>query len=418
MKKLLPSLFVGVSLASLGIVVACSSEDPPPPAAQDPSGTVNDAGPRPEASVNTACADSAKNGKETDVDCGGTECTPCIDGKACVANTDCAGGFCDKGLCSTASCTDSDTNGKETDVDCGGDTCAKCNIGKRCKAGTDCVSGTCNVEACACPPGMTTVSRAEGIGSYCIDQVEVTKGQYNKFLNAVTAADPANQVAACPPSANTDFVPRGAWPPAQNPGGLAFNLSLPVHYVDWCDAAAYCKWAGKQLCGQINGGSLAPAAANLADAGAWYNACSAQGTKGWPYSTVFDSTKCNGRESDGGVGSVGTGYGFGGANQDMGVYQTVSGDTNGNFTTFVNTNCQGGALNLFQMSGNVGEWEDSCDGTGTNASCRVRGGSFRAADDPTALSCAATRTEARLPAAVGDPDQDPLRDIGIRCCLY
>jgi len=35
------------------------------------------------------CSDGTKNGAETDVDCGGGTCSPCPDGKACVASSDC-----------------------------------------------------------------------------------------------------------------------------------------------------------------------------------------------------------------------------------------------------------------------------------------------------------------------------------------
>ena len=44
------------------------------------------------------CTDGAKNGTETDVDCGGA-CTPCPDGKACAVAADCATQQCSGGVC-------------------------------------------------------------------------------------------------------------------------------------------------------------------------------------------------------------------------------------------------------------------------------------------------------------------------------
>jgi len=65
------------------------------------------------------------------------------------------------------------------------------------------------------------------------------------------------------------------------------------------------------------------------------------------------------------------------------------------------------------MSGNVAEWEDSCDGTAAAANCNLRGGSYKASGVDTTLRCDAARTEARLPANAA-----LLADIGFRCCLY
>ena len=46
------------------------------------------------------CADSVKNGVETDVDCGGGTCPPCTSGKLCRNNSDCATLNCANGICS------------------------------------------------------------------------------------------------------------------------------------------------------------------------------------------------------------------------------------------------------------------------------------------------------------------------------
>jgi formylglycine-generating enzyme required for sulfatase activity len=69
------------------------------------------------------------------------------------------------------------------------------------------------------------------------------------------------------------------------------------------------------------------------------------------------------------------------------------------------TSCEGGYAGLFDLSGNVGEWEDSCNGTTDADSCRIRGGSYQRASAN--LRCDDTYTWQRGAAFV---------DVGIRCC--
>jgi hypothetical protein len=49
-----------------------------------------------------SCNDNAKDGKETDIDCGGN-CAQCIDGKKCASDIDCNSEYCDVGICTTLS---------------------------------------------------------------------------------------------------------------------------------------------------------------------------------------------------------------------------------------------------------------------------------------------------------------------------
>lgn len=424
--RLVP-LAVPVVVLAFAAAISCSSTDARPDAGDidrhDGGGrpptypdTGVDTGKPPDASADggdggDACSNAYKDGLETDVDCGGTACAQCVDGKACVKDSDCAGNACVGKVCKTATCTDGVKNGDESDIDCGGTVCPKCTIGKACGKGDDCTSKSCGGGQCACPANMAIVSRTTG-SSYCVDQAEVTKGQYYRFISATVPT--STQPAFC--SANTTFTPRGAWPPATVPESQAYHFSIPVHYVDWCDAYAYCAWAGKQLCGQINGGA-APAD-QYADAGAsaWYNACSAQGQKAWPYGTSYASGYCNVAGSDGGEGSAAGGWGYGGVAQDENTWTVATSDSFGNVTGYAHQSCQGGSVNLFQMSGNVAEWEDSCaTTTGASDPCRLRGGSYAAGADSGAVRCDADRKLERVPA-VADPD--PLKDVGFRCCVY
>jgi formylglycine-generating enzyme required for sulfatase activity len=416
---------LAVASATVFLVYACSSADPHPAASgvgdAGPTST-NDSSPPADSGRDASdastdgppaiCSDGIFDGTETDVDCGGTICPRCQDGKHCVNDGDCAGGSCQdidgQRICRTPTCNDGKRNGDETDVDCGGKTCPRCTIGKHCTQATDCASASCDNMQCACPSNMAIVTKASG-GAYCIDQIEVTKGQYNKFLTANVSV--ATQINLC--KSNTTFVPRGAWPPATTPENLAYHMGLPVHYVDWCDAYAYCRWQNKQLCGQINGGTVAMGEANDATKSAWYNACSAQGSLTYPYAGGFDDAKCNG-----GGGDAGGGFGYP-SNQDESIWTVAASDDNGNVTGIAHSSCQGGVVKLFQMSGNVAEWEDSCADAGGDAAafpsapCRLRGGSYGAANAPAQLSCDADRTLERLPATADD-----VKDVGFRCCLY
>jgi hypothetical protein len=68
----------------------------------------------------STCTDGKKNGKETDIDCGGPTCPACADEKTCKTDTDCSSGVCAVGYCQAPSCVDQVKNGGETGVDCGG----------------------------------------------------------------------------------------------------------------------------------------------------------------------------------------------------------------------------------------------------------------------------------------------------------
>lgn len=63
----------------------------------------------------------------------------CNSGDFCNAAEDCASGLCEDNECqSSPACNDSIKNGEETDVDCGGSQCDPCGVGETCDVESDC----------------------------------------------------------------------------------------------------------------------------------------------------------------------------------------------------------------------------------------------------------------------------------------
>lgn len=218
------------------------------------------------------------------------------------------------------------------------------------------------------------------VGGFCIDATETSNVEYKAFLDDKGAtAQVADQPPAC------------AWNLSYNPGNAsgtwsypASDANQPVGDVDWCDAHAHCAWAGKRLCGKIGGGSNAPGDYKDEARSQWYRACSnGDPTRLYPYGKSYEAGRCYGDRTSGplliDVGS--------------------------------DKSCEGGVAGLFDMSGNVDEWEDSCDGeTGNVDNCLVRGGGSD--DGAFSLTCAQpTLDKAKK---LSRDTQTPLK--GIRCC--
>src|SRR5687768_8948875 len=125
------------------------------------------------------------------------------------------------------------------------------------------------VEPCPDEAGSPMVRVPLEAGGFCIDAHETTRGEYMEFLEEGAAAP---QQAHC--AWNESFEPTE---------GQNDDVNLPVVGVDFCDAEAYCYWAGKRLCGKIGGGGTEFDDYASAMESEWQAACSRAGTRLFPY---------------------------------------------------------------------------------------------------------------------------------------
>jgi sulfatase modifying factor 1 len=210
-------------------------------------------------------------------------------------------------------------------------------------------------------PAMVSIVGPDG-HVFCIDATEVTNAQYAAFL---AAGDVGPQPSVC--DANESYVPLQNWPPDPD------EDDYPVNWVDWCDAQAFCAWAGKRLCGRFGGGALTPEETTNPSASSWYFACSNDGKQEVPYGTSADGS-CNSQGSNGAVERAGA-----------------------------TKACAGAFPGLFDMVGNLAEWTDACAIIDGDDRCYLQGGSYADSNE----SCKTTYTWVRT-----ETDYD----YGIRCC--
>jgi hypothetical protein len=72
-----------------------------------------------------------------------------MSGEGCRTSDDCSSLSCDTTLhCADPHCNDEILNGDESDLDCGGAECSGCSELQACEAGSDCQSGVCQSARC------------------------------------------------------------------------------------------------------------------------------------------------------------------------------------------------------------------------------------------------------------------------------
>lgn len=216
------------------------------------------------------------------------------------------------------------------------------------------------------PPATMVTITTPSNGPFSIDSTEVTQAQYAQFLAAKAGDISGQPTPRC--DFNKSYTPTGSlYDPVARP-------NLPITNVDWCDAKAYCAWAGKHLCSGFKGATLTYANSDKPGTSQWMYACTKAGVQSYPYGTVENTTACNINRPDGG-----------------GIQQA------GSFP-----GCVGGFLGTYDMVGNVTEWIDACD----NTACVILGGSW---SFPPSGSVQCGMFTATSPVAV-------YGDLGFRCC--
>ena len=223
-----------------------------------------------------------------------------------------------------------------------------------------------------CPTGFTPMSRITAGGdSYCIDQHEVTAGQYQEFIEKHLDPEALFKSEGC---AGDDVMPL-EYPPA--PGAKL----KPVVGVSMCGAEAYCSHAGKALCGDIGGSPVSSELANDPDYSAYPRACTGGTGRSYPYGDTYDPDACNGDD-----------------NASASLVPAAS-----------LANCRPAEAPIFDLVGNAWEWVDACETDMSQAdSCRALGGAFNSPESEVACN--------GVPLTVLRATRQS--NLGFRCCAY
>ncbi len=267
--------------------------------------------------------------------------------------------------------------------------------------GTSGAAGSAAV-TCTDLPGPPRVELPAPNGArYCIDSTEVTQSQYAEFLKEV-ATTPGSEHPQC--ESNTTYTPYTESSIPYEPADCSIEIwnpiltpNHPVVCVDWCDAYAYCVWAGKRLCGKIGGGpgsfvdgDAAPDPATDPTLSQWYSACSQGGKTAYPYGDTYKPQACQtylSSSADGGLWLP----------TDVGAWPDCKG-------------AEPPYSSVFNMSGFVQEFTDECllysNNGYTSFLCAARGGAVYLSDLDQ-MTCAYYG---------GAGVQQHMSSTGIRCC--
>lgn len=223
-------------------------------------------------------------------------------------------------------------------------------------AGQDGGGGTGGSPSISCAPGlpgpsMVLIPREEG--AFCIDSTEVTRKHYAEFLSA-KKDDLKGQSELC--KFNQTYKPFVADPNGSHLCKEQENYLAPkkpenpITCVNWCQARAYCAWAGKRLCGRLDGVNMVKTEEELYKDTEWSYVCSQGGTTKFAYGDSIEENRCR--------------------------WTNELTDTSGDFPVSEKTECRGETTpwnEIMNLGGGAFEWGGSCLDYNNHISCQIHG---------------------------------------------
>lgn len=203
--------------------------------------------------------------------------------------------------------------------------------------------------------GLCVVKSVKVSAEVTIDATETTRAQYAAWL-ATAPSTSGQDPDAC--SNNQAFEPSATC--LGSPGVCTVGCDQhPQVCVDACDARAYCEAAGKRICGKLGGGPILPGPEPVNEVSQWYAACFSGGVHNYPDGGDPATSQTDGYDGDA-CNAV-----------DKGLGTTTPVGSNPGCVS-----AEASFAGVFDLSGNVNEWEDYYSKVGGTTQFRMRGGSY------------------------------------------